>query len=91
MSFAVSLTIVLTGFFIMVFRMKAVSQIIGLLVMENGIFLLATSIAGGMPFFVEMAIFLDVLLSVIILNVFVYRINKMFTHIDAAKLNKLKG
>ena len=86
-----SFTVVLTGLFIMVFRMKALSQTIGLLVMENGIFLLASSISGGMPFFVEIAIFMDVFISVIILNIFVYRINKLFTHVDVAKLTKLKG
>ncbi len=86
-----SFTVILVGMFLMIFRMKALSQTVGLLVMENGVFLVASSIAGGMPFFVELAIFLDILLSVIILNIFVYRINKMFTHVDAAKLNKLKG
>jgi hydrogenase-4 component E len=86
-----SFTVTLTGMFLMVSRMKALSQTVGLLVMENGIFLLAASISGGMPFFVELAIFLDILLSVIILNIFVWRINKMFTHVDAAKLNRLKG
>jgi hydrogenase-4 component E len=86
-----SFTVVLAGLFIMVFRMKALTQTIGLLVMENGVFLLASSIAGGMPFFVEIAIFLDVFISVIILNIFVYRINKLFTHIDVTKLTKLKG
>jgi hydrogenase-4 component E len=86
-----SFTVVLAGLFIMVFRMKALSQTIGLLVMENGIFLLASSIAGGMPFFVEIAIFMDVFISVIILNIFVYRINKLFTHVDVTKLTKLKG
>ena len=86
-----SFTVVLSGLFIMVFRMKALSQTIGLLVMENGIFLLAASITGGMPFFVEIAIFTDVFISVIILNIFVYRINKLFTHVDVTKLSKLKG
>ena len=86
-----SFTVTLAGMFIMIFRMKALSQTVGLLVMENGIFLLGASIAGGMPFFVEIAIFMDVLISVIILNVFVHRINKLFTHIDAGKLNQLKG
>jgi hydrogenase-4 component E len=91
MSLTASCTVVLAGLFIMVFRMKALSQTIGLLVMENGIFLLASSIAGGMPFFVEIAIFMDVFISVIILNIFVYRINKLFTHVDVGKLTKLKG
>ena len=91
MMLTASFTVVLAGLFIMVFRMKALSQTVGLLVMENGIFLLASSIAGGMPFFVEIAIFMDIFISVIILNIFVYRINKLFTHVDVGKLTKLKG
>ncbi len=91
MLLTVSFSVVLMGFFLMIFRMKALAQIIGLLVMENGLFLLASSIAGGMPFFVEIAIFFDVFVSVIILGVFVYRINKLFTHIDVSKLSELKG
>ena len=87
----VSFSVILTGLFIMMFRMKAVSQVVGILVMENGVFLLGACVTGGMPFFVEIAIFCDIFISVLILNVFIYRINKMFTHIDADKLNSLKG
>jgi hydrogenase-4 membrane subunit HyfE len=53
--------------------------------------LLASIVSGGMPFFVEIAIFLDVFVSVIIMGFFVYRINKLFTHIDVNKLSHLKG
>jgi len=59
--------------------------------MENGIFLFASAVTGGMPFFVEIAIFLDVFISVLIMGIFVYRINKLFTHIDVNKLSQLKG
>lgn len=90
-AFIVSISIVLIGIFIMVFRMKALAQIIGLLVMENGLFLLAATISGGMPFFVEIAIFFDIFLCVIILEIFVYKINKLFTHVDVDKLTELKG
>jgi hydrogenase-4 component E len=90
-AFIVSISTVLIGMFIMVFRMKALAQIIGILVMENGLFLLAASISGGMPFFVEIAIFFDIFLCVIILEIFVYKINKLFTHIDVDKLTELKG
>lgn len=83
--------VILAGLFIMIFRMKALTQTIGILIMENGIFLLASALAGGMPFLVEIALCLDIFVSVIILNVFVYRINKMFAHIDVNKLNTLKG
>jgi len=90
-SFALSLCVTLVGLFIMIFRMKALTQIIGLMVMENGLFLSAAAVSRGMPFLVEIAIFLDVLVSVIILGVFVYRINALFTHIDVSKLKHLKG
>ena len=90
-AFIVSVSIVLIGIFIMVFRMKALAQIIGILVMENGLFLLAATISGGMPFFVEIAIFFDIFLCVIILEIFVYKINRLFTHIDVDKLTQLRG
>jgi len=90
-AFVVSITVVLVGFFIMVFRMKALSQIVGLLVMENGIFLLASVMAGGMPFFVEIAIAFDVFVCAIITGIFMYRINKVFTHIEVHRLTDLKG
>jgi len=88
---SISFSITLIGLFIMSTRIKALAQIIGLLVMENGIFLIASSFSGGMPFFVEMAVFFDVFVSVVILGLFMYRINKLFTHIDVNKLAHLKG
>ncbi|MFA6170488.1 MAG: hypothetical protein WCW67_05135 [Candidatus Margulisiibacteriota bacterium] len=84
-------TLLLVGLQIMIFRLKALAQIIGLLVMENGIFLLGIALAGGLPFLVEIAVFLDVFVSVMILGVFVYRINRLFTSIDVSRLNRLKG
>lgn len=87
----VSLSVVFIGAFLMISRMTALTQVIGLLVMENGIFLLASFISGGMPFFVEIAIFFDVFVSVVIMGLFVYRINKLFTHIDVSKLSRLRG
>jgi hydrogenase-4 component E len=88
---AIAFFVVSSGIFLMVLRMTALSQIIGLLVMENGLFLLASTVSGGMPFFVEIAIFFDVFVSVLIMAFFVYRINKLFTHIDVNKLSRLKG
>ncbi|MCX5694771.1 MAG: hypothetical protein NT014_06630 [Candidatus Omnitrophica bacterium] len=88
---SVAFFMVLTGVFLMIFRMTAFAQIIGLLVMENGIFLLASMVSGGMPFFVEIAIFFDVFVSVLIMGSFVYKINKFFTHIDVNKLSRLRG
>lgn len=88
---AIAFFAVLAGLFLMISRMSALAQIVGLLVMENGLFLLACAVSGGMPFFVEIAIFFDVFVSVVIMGFFVYRINKLFTHIDVNKLSNLKG
>lgn len=88
---AIAFFIVFVGIFLMIFRMTALAQVVGLLVMENGIFMLASTVAGGMPFFVEIAVFFDVFVSVIIMGFFVYRISKLFTHIDVNKLSRLKG
>jgi hydrogenase-4 component E len=88
---AVAFSVIFIGAFLMVSRLKAFTQVIGLLVMENGVFLLASLISGGMPFFVEIAIFFDVFVSVMVMGLFVYRINKLFTHIDVSKLSQLKG
>lgn len=87
----VAFSVIFIGAFLMISRMKAFTQVTGLLVMENGIFLFASSISGGMPFFVEIAIFFDVFVSVVIMGLFVYRINKLFTHINVNELSRLKG
>ncbi len=81
---------VLIGFFIMVNRRRAVTQILGFLMLENGIFLLALLGTYGVPFIVEMGVFLDVLVAVLIMEVFVYRIKDNFDSIDVGQLGKLK-
>jgi len=81
---------VLIGFFIMVNRRRAVTQILGFLMLENGIFLLALLETYGVPFIVEMGVFLDVLVAVLIMEVFVYRIKDNFDSIDVGQLEKLK-
>lgn len=88
---AIAFFIILAGMFLMISRMTALAQIIGLLVMENGLFLAASTVSGGMPFFVEIAIFFDIFMSVLIMGIFVYRINRLFTHIDVNKLSRLRG
>lgn len=89
--FTVSIATICIGFFIMISRLKALSQVLGLLTMENGIFLAAAAITGGMPFFVEIAFFFDIFVFVIIIEIFVYRVNRLFTHIDISKMKSLKG
>lgn len=82
---------VLIGLFVTVNRRRALTQILGFLMLENSIFLLALLATYGVPFIVEIGVFLDVLVAVLILEVFVYRIKENFDSIDAGQLGELKG
>jgi hydrogenase-4 component E len=87
---SVSIAMMLIGLFIMMTRRKALTQIVGLLTMENGVFLSGLSITYGMPLIVEMGIFFDILVAVLILGVFVFRINKTFESISIDSLRSLR-
>ena len=87
---SVSIAMMLIGLFIMMARKKAVTQIIGLLTIENGVFLSGLSITYGMPLIVEVGIFFDILIAVLILGVFVFRINQTFDSINVDALRRLK-
>lgn len=86
-----SISLVLIGLFFIISRKKAIGQIIGLLVIENGLFVTALFATDGLPFIVDMGIFVDLVTSVLILGTMVFRINDRFESIDIDKLSKLKG
>jgi hydrogenase-4 component E len=87
---SVSIAMMLIGLFIMTTRKKAITQIVGLLTMENGVFLSGLSITYGMPMIVEVGIFFDILVAVLILGVFIFRINKTFESISIDSLRSLR-
>jgi hydrogenase-4 component E len=87
---SVSIAMMLIGLFIMTTRKKAITQIVGLLTMENGVFLSGLSITYGMPLIVEVGIFFDILVAVLILGVFIFRINKTFESISIDSLRSLR-
>ncbi len=88
---AAAVALVLTGFFLMVSRKKALMQVVGLLVLENGIFLAALTTTFGMPLIIEIGIFFDLLMGVLLMGLFVFRIRDTFDHLDVSKLRKLRG
>ena len=89
-SLAIALAIILIGFFVMIARKKAVTQVIGFLVMENGLFLGATAAAYGMPLIVELGVFFDVLVGVLIIGIYSHRMQDTFDSVDTSKLTTLK-
>jgi len=87
----VGLSTLMIGLFLMVTRKKAISQVLALLTVENAIFLIALGITSGMPMVVELGIFFDVILAVLVLGVLVQRIVDRFESMDVSRLSKLKG
>jgi len=89
---AVAVALVLTGLFLLINRRKALTQVLALLTMENGVMLAAIAFSShGMPVVVELGIFFDVVIAVMVFGLLVYRIRESFSSMDTARLNELRG
>ncbi len=88
---AVAISVFLIGFFMMFNRRKALTQVLALLSLENGVFLAAICLTYGMPLIVELGVFFDVLVGVMVLGILVYRIRESFDSMDVSKLRRLRG
>ncbi len=87
----VAIALLPTGFFLMINRRKAITQVLALLAMENGVMLAAIALTTyGMPLVVEIGIFFDVVVAVMVLGILVFRIRETFASMDVSKLNELK-
>jgi hydrogenase-4 component E len=86
----IALACILLSFLMMITRRKAVSQVIGFLAMENGLFFAATSATYGMPMVVELGILFDVLVAALVFGVFFFHIRETFESLDIHHLEKLK-
>jgi hydrogenase-4 component E len=85
-----SLATVLTGFIVLTTRRKAITQVVGYLVLENGIFIMGLTLHDAMPFLVEMGVLLDLLVAIFVIGIVINRINREFDSIDVARLDSLK-
>jgi hydrogenase-4 component E len=86
----IAMACVMLSFLMMITRRKAITQVVGFLSMENGLFFAATSATYGMPMVVELGIALDVLVGMLILGVFFFQIREQFDSLDLKHLEKLK-
>lgn len=89
-SLPLSMGLIFVGLFVVVTRRKALTQVVGFLVLENGIALLAMLGTYGIPLIIELGVFLDVLMGFLAMQVFVYHIHGTFESIDVEQLNRLK-
>ena len=88
---AVAISMFLIGFFTMINRRKALTQVLALLSLENGLFLAAISLTYGMPLVVEIGVFFDVLVAAMVLGILVFRIRESFDSMDVSRLRRLRG
>ncbi|HOX07719.1 MAG TPA: hydrogenase [Planctomycetota bacterium] len=81
----------LIGLFIIVSRRNAVSQVLGYIVIENGIYTFGVALVGGVPMLVELGVLMDAFVAVFIMSIAAYHISREFDHVDVDQLDRLKG
>jgi hydrogenase-4 component E len=89
-SIGIAVAVILLAFLTMITRRKAMSQVVGFLSMENGLFFGAMSATYGMPMIVELGVALDVLVAMLVLGVFFFQIREQFDSLDLHHLESLK-
>ncbi len=88
---SVALGMILIGAFTMIVHKKAIMQGVGLITIENGVFVFSLALTNGIPFMVEFGIFFDLLILVVIIGIFSYRIHSTFASLNIDKLQNLRG
>ena len=81
---------VLFGLFLIITRRRAITQVIGYLVLGNGIYLFGIGLAAQQPLLVELGVLLNTFIAVFVMGIGMYHINQAFDHIDVSKLDMLR-
>lgn len=85
-----ALSLIFVGLLVILTRKKAFTQVIGFLILENGIALLALFGAYGIPLIVELGVFLDALMGFLVMQIVIYQLHGTFESIDVDQLNQLR-
>jgi len=82
---------VFTGLFLIVSRKRAINQVLGFLVLENGVYLFGAGVMSETSLLVEVGILLDVFVAVFVMGIALFHINREFDHIETDRLSSLKN
>jgi hydrogenase-4 component E len=85
-----SLATVWTGFLLLTTRRKAIMQVLGYLLLENGIFLFGLLLLEAMPFLVEVGVLLDLFTGVFVMGIIIHHISREFATISTERLTELR-
>lgn len=78
------------GLFVLVNRRTVLSQVVGLLIIENGLFLFTIALTHGVSLLIEVGIFVDILIGIVISSILLFRISRTFDSLDVGKLENLR-
>jgi len=87
---AIALSTILGGVYFIIIHRNVFNHIVGILIVENGAFLLSLAVGGEFPFLVSMAVLIDILIAVLIIGIFINKIGNAFGSMSISSLNKLK-
>jgi hydrogenase-4 component E len=85
-----SFATIAAGFILLTTRRKAITQVLGYLVLENGIFVFGLLLVDAMPFLVETGVLLDLVVGIFVLSIIIHHINREFASMDTRRLSLLK-
>ncbi|MFH0879289.1 MAG: hydrogenase [Lentisphaerota bacterium] len=85
-----SLSTMFIGFILLTTRVKAIVQVIGYLVLENGIFIFGVMLVEAMPLVVELGVLLDLFVAIFVICIIVNHVNRTFSSLDTRRLTTLK-
>jgi hydrogenase-4 component E len=83
--------LIFVGLFLIISRRNALMQVIGYLVLENGIFVFGVTTVVGTPLLVELGVLLDAFVGVFVMGIAIYHINREFGSMDVDRLTALRG
>ena len=71
-------------------RRKAILQVVGYLMLENGIYIMGLTLLEAIPFLVEVGVLLDLFVAIFVMGIIINKISREFSTLDTAKLSALK-
>ena len=85
-----SLATMLAGFLVLTTRRKAITQVVGYLVLENGIYIMGLMLLEAMPLLVEVGVLLDLFVAIFVMGIIINHISREFSSMDTSRLTALK-
>jgi hydrogenase-4 component E len=82
---------IMSGLFLIISRKKALTQVLGYLVLENGIYAFGVALVRQQPMLVELGILLDIFVAVFVMGIAMFHINREFDSIDTDQLSRLRS